>query len=184
MDDGEEGWELAQTLFGVTTYYRRETDGTLSVKLEGELKGIPLFEQVAVLREVDLHSYWAPFVTSSLTLAHLDKLDTVGWMMVGLPNFGLARDGCFRAIGCDCVAEDGSFYLVGRGVEDRKPGVLPDEETKFLSDDPILKELNIPPLPTRMGSGRMTIKTFEAKIHVMAPDHCHTYILANVDPNL
>jgi hypothetical protein len=183
--DESEGWTLAQTLFGVTTYYRRESDGSLSIKLEGELKGIPLFEQVAVLREIDLHCFWAPFVTSSLTLAHLDKLDTVGWFIVGLPNFGIARDSCFRAIGCDCVAEDMSVLLVGRGIEDRLPGVPnADESTKFMVEDPQLKDLDIPAWPTRMGSGRLTMKMFEAKIKILGPDHCHTYILANLDPNL
>ena len=185
MDDAGDDWTLAQTIFGVTTYYRRENDNSLSIKLEGELKGIPLFEQIAVLREIDLHCHWAPFVTSSLTLCHLGKLDTVGWIMLGLPNFGIARDACFRAVGCDCVAEDGSVMIVGRGVEDNVTGA-PDVDaiSNFLSDDPVLKKLDIPPVPTRMGSGRMTMKRFEAKIKVLAPDHCHTYIIANVDPNL
>lgn len=182
--DESDGWTLAQTMFGVATFYRREKDGSLSIKLEGELKGIPLFEQVAVLREIDLHSHWAPFVTSSLTIAHLDKLDTVGWFMLGLPNFGIARDSCFRAVGCDCVEEDQSVLIVGRGVADREPGVPVDEDTKFLSNDPELEGLDIPPKPTRMGSGRMTMKMFGAKIRVLGPDHCHTYILANIDPNL
>ncbi|CAB9511255.1 expressed unknown protein [Seminavis robusta] len=183
--DQSEGWTLAQTLFGVTTCYRREDDGSLSIKLDGELKGVPLFEQVAVLREVDLHSFWAPFVSSSQTLAHLDKLDTVGWFQVGLPNFGVARDSVFRAMGCDCVAEDESVLLVGRGVEDRPPGVdVPDSRAKFMVEDPVLKTLDIPPWPTRMGAGRMTMKRFEAKIKVMGPDHCHTYLIANLDPNL
>lgn len=183
MGDSEE-WTVAQTLFGVTTSYRREDDGSLSMKLEGELVGTPLFEQVCVLREIDLHSHWAPFVTSSLTIAHLDKLDTIGWFMVGLPNFGLARDGCFRAVGCDCVEEDQSVLIVGRGVNDRPPEATVDEGTAFLSDDPELKALDIPEVPNRMGSGRLTIRTFEAKIQVMGPDHCHTSILANIDPNL
>lgn len=183
--DEKEGWTLAQTLFGITTYYRREKDGSLSIKVEGELKGLPLFEQLAVLREIDLHCHWAPFVTSSLTLGNLGKLDTVGWIMLGLPNFGIARDSCFRAIGCDCVAEDGSVLIVGRGVQDNVTGTPEqDEVSRFLSDDPVLKTLDIPPVPTRIGSGRMTLKMFEAKIKVLGPDHCHTYILANVNPNL
>jgi hypothetical protein len=182
--DESEGWTLAQTLFGVTTFYRREDDGSLSMKLEGELKGVPLFEQLAVLREIDLNYLWAPFVTSSLTIAHLDKLDTVGWFMLGLPNFGIARDACFRAIGCDCVEEDQSVLVVGRGVADRDPEHPVDEASKFLSEGPELKSLDIPPVPTRLGSGRMTMNKFEAKVRVISPEHCHTYILANIDPNL
>lgn len=183
MDDSED-WTLAQTIFGVTTYYRREKDGSLSIKLEGDMKGIPLFEQVAVLREIDLHSTWAPFVTSSLTLAQLDKLDTVGWIMVGLPNFGIARDGCFRCIGCDCTKEDGSILIYGQGLQDRPEGVAPEKGTEFLDEDPRLESLDVPPVPTRMGSGRMTVRNFEARVNVLGPDHVCTKVLANIDPNL
>lgn len=72
--DVNDDWTLAQTLFGVTTYYRREADGSLSIKLEGKVDDCSLFDQVAVIREFDLNYLWAPFVTSSMTVAHLDKL--------------------------------------------------------------------------------------------------------------
>ena len=182
--DESENWTLAQTLFGISTYYRREDDDSLSIKMEGELRGLPLFEQVAVLREIDLHSNWAPFVTSSLTLAQFDKLDTVGWMMVGLPNFGIARDGCFRCIGCDCTKEDNSVIIYGQGVQDRPEGVPPKKGTEFLVEDPLLDTVDIPPVPTRIGSGRLTIRNFEARIAILSPDHCRTYVLANINPNL
>ena len=207
--DVNDDWTLAQTLFGVTTYYRREEDGSLSIKLEGRLDGVPLFEQVAVLREVDLHHKWAPFVSSSLTVAHLDKLDTVGWFVVGLPNFGLMRDACFRAIGCDCMAEDGSILLVGQGIDDRPEGNKEDEDdteknpdssqmnavsksaseapinfNRYLANDPVLKELDLPEVPQRIGSGRMTIRSFNGIIHVESPTSVRTRLIANIDPNL
>lgn len=137
-------WTLASKHFGVTTYYRREEDGSLSLKLEGELKDASLFEQVCVLKEIDLHYKWSPFCSSSLTIADLDKLDLVGWFLIGLPKFGLARDGCFRAIGCDNTLEDGSILLAGQGIKDIMPNGFPPEDT-FLSGDPIIEKLDIPP---------------------------------------
>lgn len=206
MDDNH--WTLAQTLFGVTTYYRNEPDGSLSIKMEGRLDGVSLFDQVAVLREVDLHYTWAPFVSSSLTVAHLNKLDTVGWFVIGLPSFGLMRDACFRAIGCDSMLEDGSILLVAQGLEDRPENGTPKynvrqksngetsttlevdaavaaaQEFEYLSKDPVLKELDLPEPPTRIGSGRMTIRAFQSLIHVESPESARTRIIANVDPNL
>mmetsp|Transcript_34275 Transcript_34275/g.82553 ORF Transcript_34275/g.82553 Transcript_34275/m.82553 type:complete len:990 (-) Transcript_34275:158-3127(-) len=221
--DVDDDWTLAQTLFGVTTYYRREDDGSLSIKLEGPIDGVPIFDQVSVLREIDLHYKWAPFCSSSLTIEHLDKLDTVGWFVVGLPHFGLMRDGCFRAIGCDSIYEDGSVMLVAQGINDKpEDGVdkksleqaigsseksssvatadtgckknsdgnevpLDTEEKRImelLSNDPILDSLEIPSPPTRMGSGRMTIKTFQAMVHIDSPTSATSKIVANVDPNL
>jgi hypothetical protein len=139
-----EDWTFASNHFGIATYYRRETDGSLSLKLEGEVKDAALFEQVCVLKEVDLHYKWAPFCSSSMTLADLDKLDLVGWFLIGMPSFGMARDGCFRAVGCDNIQEDGSILLAGQGIHDIMPGAAQPEDT-FLSSDPILEKLSIPP---------------------------------------
>ena len=83
------------------------------------MTGIPLFEQLAVLREADLYHQWAPFCVSSSRLAQLGKIDVVAWFLTGLPKFGLSRDACFRAIGCDSMREDGSILLVGEGLGDR-----------------------------------------------------------------
>jgi hypothetical protein len=161
----------------------KEEDGSLSIKLEGEIKDVPLLEQLCVLKEVDLHYKWAPFCSSSMTIADLDKLDTVGWFMVGLSSFGIARDGCFRAIGCDNIEEDGSVLLAGHGLQDRKPTDVPMEDT-YLSDDPVVDVLDIPPIPSRRGGGRMTIRKFDAKIQVTSPTSARTHIVANIDPNL
>lgn len=181
----DEDWILASSHFGVKTYYRREEDQSLTVKLEGELKDVPLFEQVCVLKEIDLHHKWAPFCSSSMTVADLGKLDCVGWFLVGLPNFGIARDGCFRAIGCDNFQEDGSFILVGQGIHDKtKEDPSPYHSETFLSDDRIIDELEIPPIPERRGSGRMTIRKFEAVVNVLSPTSVKTRLVANIDPNL
>jgi hypothetical protein len=235
-------------LFGIQTFYHREKDGSLSIKLLGEVKDVPLFEQVCVLREVDLHYKWAPFCSSSMTVAELDKLDVVGWFLVGLQKFGLARDGCFRVLGCDHTMEDGSILLTGHGIQDKHHAPAPpstvvsssirppplsklgnnsnisdkkDKKTScissddnghddighssssnsssssrenhnsssssdydFLSQDELLKLLPIPPVPTRRGAGRMTIRRFDAIITATSPTSASTIIIANVDPNI
>jgi hypothetical protein len=145
---------------------------------------VPLLEQLCVLKEVDLHYKWAPFCSSSMMIADLDKLDSVGWFMVGLTSFGIARDGCFRVIGCDNIEEDGSIVLAGHGLKDRKPTDTSPHDDTYLSDDPLVEKLDIPPVPSRRGSGRMTIKKFDAKIHVTSPTSASTRIVANINPNL
>ena len=171
-------WTLSQTMFGITTYYRREQDKSLSIKMEGELSGCPLFEQLSVLREVDLHYKWAPFCTSSMTVKELNKLDTVGWFCLGLPHFGLARDGCFRSIACDNILEDGQIIVVGQGLQDRPEDVPYDEP--YL----VAQGLDIPDPPTRLGSGRMTIKHLSGSIQVLSPTSVRTKLIANVNPNI
>jgi hypothetical protein len=137
-------WTFASKHFGVTTHYRREADGSLSIKLEGDVEASGLFEQICVLREVDLHYRWSPLCNSSLKIADIDKLDGVGWFVLGLPSIPLARDGCFRAIGCDNILEDGSIIIAGQGIQDIMPGAPPHEDP-YLSSDPLIQNLNIPP---------------------------------------
>jgi hypothetical protein len=246
-DGNNNNWTLAQTLFGITTYYRREPiDNSLSIKIEGELSDtdIPLFEQIVVLRECDLYHTWAPFMTKSRKLAQLDKLDVVAWYEVGVPLLGLMRDACYRAVGCDCMKEDGSVLLVAVGLNDseehgvksalnadngngsnnnnnnnRGEGKNDDDDaddddnnggerrrrsyveqltsattdsnlvtdtvaSSFLARDEILETIEIPPIPTGTGKGRMTIRNFAASIDVLGPSSARTCIVVNVDPNL
>lgn len=173
-------WTLSQTLFGVTTYYRREADSSLSIKLEGLVSGVPLFEQVAVMKEVDLHSKWAPFCSSSLTIKDIDKLDTVGWFCLGMPSFGISRDGVFRAVGCDAMLEHGSILLAGQGIFDRDEGEAYQEP--YLADG--LEGLDIPDPPTRIGTGRMTIRNLSGSLNVLSPTSVSIKIIANVDPRI
>jgi len=102
----------------VTSSYRREKDNSLSFKVEGEIFGLPLFEQVAIMREVDLYHFWAPFVSKSKKVISLGgKLDQVGWYEVG--TIGMLRDSCYRAIGCDCMMESGDIVVVAHGLDDK-----------------------------------------------------------------
>ncbi|EJK43974.1 hypothetical protein THAOC_37531, partial [Thalassiosira oceanica] len=221
-NDGEEsdentGWVHAQTLFGVSTHYRRESDGSLSIRIAGDLVGVPLFEQLAILREVDLYHAWAPFCVSSRKLAQLGRLDVAAWYDVGVPIFGLSRDACYRAVGCDGMAEDGSVMIVAVGLNDtdehgvvssaslgkqtRKRGPSPpaaasdDDDAEgleategsllsSLARDEILSTLEMPPVPSGAGRGRMTIRNFSAKVDVLGPTSARTIMVVNVDPNL
>eukprot|EP00978_Attheya_sp_CCMP212_P038000 scaffold184061_cov48-Attheya_sp.AAC.2 len=115
----EEDWILTQTSNGIMTYYRREEDNSLTIKLEGDLTGVPLFEQLAILREVDLFHTWSPFCIKSEKIAQLGTIDVAAWFLTGLPKFGIVRDGCYRALGCDCMEEDASIMIVGQGLGDK-----------------------------------------------------------------
>jgi len=166
------GWTKASTHFGIMTFYRRETDGSLSIQMQGTLQGVPLFEQVAVLRDVSRHALWVPFCTYSQTVAHLDRLDLVGHFVTGLP--GLSRDGLFRVIGCDNVSVDNTILLAGRGLEDT---TNPQGDLYLTTGLPA--DLQLPISKT----GRMTIRTFETAVEVLSPTACSTRMVANINPN-
>lgn len=68
--DTLDGWTMGSEMFGITTYYRVEDDGLLSVRMEG-VQEIPIFEQLAVLYEVSLFNQWIPFCSQSDLLCQL-----------------------------------------------------------------------------------------------------------------
>lgn len=113
-----EGWIQCHSHKGVVSSYRREADHSLSIKLEGEISGAPLFEQMAVMRECDLYKHWAPFVNKSKKIAELGLLDQIGWYEISIPIFGFVRDACFRSIGCDDMYENGRILVVAQGIQD------------------------------------------------------------------
>eukprot|EP00554_Chaetoceros_debilis_P010048 CAMPEP_0194106706 /NCGR_PEP_ID=MMETSP0150-20130528/6688_1 /TAXON_ID=122233 /ORGANISM="Chaetoceros debilis, Strain MM31A-1" /LENGTH=1103 /DNA_ID=CAMNT_0038794923 /DNA_START=135 /DNA_END=3443 /DNA_ORIENTATION=- len=114
---------------GITSSYRREEDGSLSLKVEGEINGLPLFEQVAVMREVDLYHTWAPVCKKSRKICSLGKLDTVGWLEVNTPFF--VRDSCYRAIGCDHLKEEGCVIVVAQGLSSTSMDIIDEEKEKL-----------------------------------------------------
>lgn len=64
--DHDEQWILGATHFGIHTYYQLdESDNTLIIKMEGDLDDLPLFEQCAVIHEIDLFHTWIPFCSDA-----------------------------------------------------------------------------------------------------------------------
>jgi hypothetical protein len=66
------GWTLGSEMFGVNTYYRLESDGQLSVRMEG-VQDIPIFEQIIVFYECALYNEWIPFCNRSELLHKISK---------------------------------------------------------------------------------------------------------------
>ena len=185
----DENWIFSHTLFGISTFYRREPDDTLSIKLEGELTGAPLFEQLAVLREAHLYDKWAPFVSHSKCVAKLGHADFICWFQTTLPF--LVRDCLYRGKGCDCVKESGRILLVGEGIDDKKQHKKSDTNndnkpmsfsTSYLSK--ISSDIVTPPRPTGHGAARVELRCFQGAIEVLSTTSCRTRLVANIDPNI
>jgi len=61
---------------------------------------------------------------------------------------------------------------------------LTDSLSSYLSRDSILRTIQLPEIPTKFGSGRMTIRSFQGAIDVLSPTSARTRIVTNVNPNL
>lgn len=94
------------------------------------MEGVPLIEQIAIMRELDLIDTWAPLVSQSKTLrqSKSSKIEAVGWFETAMPLLGIWRDVVFRVVGCDSMREDGCVMLVAKGVDLKKVPSLSDKE--------------------------------------------------------
>ena len=108
-------WTFAHKDKVATTHYRIEEDGTLSVRLEGLVDGVSIFEQISVLREADYYYRFAPFVSQCGMVHEYSKTDFVNYFQISIPLIA-ARDGVLRVLVCDCT-EEGEVLVCGGSVD-------------------------------------------------------------------
>jgi hypothetical protein len=78
--DTSDDWILGADMFGIQTHYRKceDDENAIIVKIEGTMDDLPLFEQMAVIHEIDLFKEWAPFCTNSVLVDKVGKAELYG----------------------------------------------------------------------------------------------------------
>ena len=120
MNEGD-GWTLGLDMFGYRTHYIVEDDGNVNVRIEGRQDQLPLFEQMAVIRELPLYCEWMPFCSKSSLIEEIEHHDLISYLNVWSP-LGISRDMVIRGYGSDCLQECGKVVIVAKSV-DSHPGV-------------------------------------------------------------
>ena len=184
---------------GISTHYRHEADNSLSVKIEGEVTGIPVFEQLAVVREGDLFDQWAPFCARSSTIKRLGRTDNISWFETTFPIVFLTRDCLFRGIACDNMHENRNIMIVSKGINDKKGERKlkkqdDNVESTFDCDEPMTlnskylskvpPNIDLPPKPKGKAADRIELRCFQSLLEFESADTIRTRIIVNLDPNL
>lgn len=87
--DVDDSWTFGMALFGVTTHYKTNADdGCIIVRLEGLLEEFPLFEQTAVIHEIDLFTEWVPFCNAAKKITKTGHADIIAYLSVYFPGIG------------------------------------------------------------------------------------------------
>eukprot|EP00607_Mallomonas_marina_P004429 CAMPEP_0182437448 /NCGR_PEP_ID=MMETSP1167-20130531/85057_1 /TAXON_ID=2988 /ORGANISM="Mallomonas Sp, Strain CCMP3275" /LENGTH=347 /DNA_ID=CAMNT_0024630377 /DNA_START=618 /DNA_END=1661 /DNA_ORIENTATION=- len=159
--DDDSDWIYGVTLFGVTTHYKVQEDNSLLLRLQGSREDLPLFEQLAVVHEVDLYPTWVPFCSHADTLTKLGHADLIAHFEIQIAM--MSREVAARFCGVDCLTETGSVVLLGRSIEEWEDPVIPWKPTGWLHD-------------------RMILKDLKALIEVESPNHAKVIIIASIDP--
>jgi hypothetical protein len=77
ITDVDSSWTHGITYFGITTHYKLAADGTIKFRLEGVLENLPIFEQCAVIHEIDLFKEWIPFCSDSMMVDKIGKSELI-----------------------------------------------------------------------------------------------------------
>jgi hypothetical protein len=193
VDGVDSSWSHGSSLFGIHTHYKLTDEGSIMIRLEGELDNLPLFEQLAVIHEVDLFHEWMPFCNASSCIEKIGPSEIVAYLSVNLPP--ITRDALLRAYGVDCMAEEGKILLIGGSIDDWILQSTDKDSTQdtdsglriplYPSDstirDPETSPVSIPDLqktPWKKPPGwfhdRMIIKDFKSIISVKGPNTAKT----------
>lgn len=70
-------WTLGSNFLGISTYYMRIGSNDIIIKLEGTMHNLPIFEQCAVIHEVDLFKSWVPLCDESILIEKIGKAELV-----------------------------------------------------------------------------------------------------------
>ncbi|TDH73553.1 hypothetical protein CCR75_004714 [Bremia lactucae] len=159
----DDEWNFGQTMFGVTTSWKPDPDGSVWIKLEGFVDKVDVFSTIAVIREVDLYSKWAPFCTHSVLLQEMGHVELAAYLSISSPF--LQRDTILHAFGINGVYEHGCFLLLGGSV-----------------DQVAITSTVAVPILQGWNAGRMEIKGFRAMIEPLSRMQARTCIVANIDP--
>lgn len=62
-------WTLGSEYGGLKAFYQKQEDGSISACVHGQQDDVPIFEQVAILSDVERYSAWIPLISQSNLLA-------------------------------------------------------------------------------------------------------------------
>jgi len=132
---GDEGWEIQRDSDGIRCLYQGHASGYVRIRLDAEIDA-PMFDLLALLREVDLWNRWMPSfaglgLSHSLFVGQASILNMCFSIRVNLPWPLKARSCNFAVDGIDCMNSDDApqqvvVLLDSRYAQENCPEKLPD----------------------------------------------------------
>ena len=183
-------WKLGASYFGIETYFKID-NGKITVRMEGGLTDLPLFEQCAVIHEVDLFREWVPFCDESVLLEKLGPAELL--MYLSIDVLFLSRDTCMHTWGADCLHENGQILLFGYSVNHKvgdghyhgPTDVEKDWHNGRVTTVCTYSEQNACPWRKETWThAKMDIIDFKAMFKPISATEARTVIEASVDPKV
>ncbi len=112
---GSTGWKPAQESEALTTEWRADDDGSLWIRMDGELTGAELSHAVGVAYEADLWPRWVPLCSAAEVVRTLSPMERVIYLQFDLGP--VMRRGALLHWTCsDSLSERQSLLLLGASL--------------------------------------------------------------------
>lgn len=128
--DMDSEWLHGMTLFGITTHYKVDSDGIIHIRLEGTLEDLPIFEQVAVIHEIDLFTTWLPFCHDSVLLEKIGPVEIVSYLYFSA--MGLSRDTLLSGYAADVLDEEKKIIILVNSIPSKEGIEVPFRKVGWL----------------------------------------------------
>ena len=153
--EDESRWIFSQESFGTRVWYRmEESDGSLWIKVEGELDGCPCADVLSVWKEIDLFPTWFPTCHNADILwesTELKGAELVAGMKIGM--MPLVRDAVIVGYG-DISTK--SIMILGKSITEW-PGVEIPEPQGWTTKRMTFRALQIMVEPTSATSTKCSL---------------------------
>jgi len=111
------GWRPASEALGLSTEWRPAEDGSLWVRIEGELSGALLMHAAAVAHEADLWPRWVPFCGGAETLRAISPFERLTYVQFDLTPM-MKRGAVLHWSLSDVLMERRSLLLLGASIDE------------------------------------------------------------------
>ena len=147
LDNAESlGWKSAGESMGVRVEWREDDkDGSLWVRMDGEIEQAPLTLAAAVAHEAELWPKWVPFCTAAETLKAISPTEIVTYIQFDLATSVMKRGAVLHWTLSDSLVERQSLLLLGASLDESSPIEKPPSAASVsLCDVRCLKALITP----------------------------------------
>jgi len=110
------GWRRGYSSDGILTEWSAAQDGSLWIRMTGELEGAELAHVVAVAYEVELWPTWVPLCAGAELLQTLGPMERISWTQFELSM--MKRSASLHWSLSDCFAEGRCLLLLGASIEE------------------------------------------------------------------
>jgi hypothetical protein len=146
----EEGWNKEKVQKDVIIKYKRFSDNTIALRIEGNVE-VPIFNVLCMVNEPDAHPLWIPYCAKSVELKRIHRASKALYQKWGFPFPLQDRESYVLAMGVDRLDRNGSVLICEKSFHEHKSiqeklQIIAPEKGKHVKMDIFFRGTEITPI--------------------------------------